>query len=113
MRWTAGVSARRRWNDSSALPECLQLASELSARCGTKPVIERLFVIGQQGGSALVCRTPVRCDGRANRATVIRIRCTSNEAISLEPIDDLRHIRLPAAVALGELGQAEGLGGEH
>lgn len=70
-------------------------------------------MLHEHGARALVGLSSRCGDGRANRAPVVRIAAPRDETVRFQPVHQLGHVGLAAAVPFGELRQGERLGGEQ
>lgn len=111
----AAVTAPRYRLESAPLPlaQRPKLARQLGSRGGAKPGVEGALELREKHVGALVGSATALGDGGANRPAVVRIGNASDEAVRLEPIDELGDVRLAAAMPLRQMGERKRFGGEH
>src|SRR5258706_377990 len=99
---TSGGSCSRRYAS-------MHTQTEFGAVSCAESLVERALVVGEEGTGPLVRGAASRGDGRADGAAVFRIGDASDEPVSLEAIDQLRHVGLAATVSFSQLGECERL----
>src|SRR5262249_51872914 len=97
----------RRVGSVSALAQRLQVPSEDSARVGAESSVELTFVLGEDVTGALVRYPAILGDGRAYRPPVLGISHALHESVGLQPVDELRDVRLSAAVPFSQLREGQ------
>ena len=90
-----------------------ELLCQFCARRRAESRVDGALELREQTVGALVCGATAVGDGGANRPAVVGIRHPRNEAVGLEPINELRDVRLAAAVPFRQMGQRQWLGGQH
>ena len=89
------------------------MSCQFCARRRTESRVDGVLELREQTVGALVRGAAAVGDGGADGPAVVGICHPGDEAVGLEPINELRDVRLAAAVPFRQMGQCEGLGGEH